>query len=240
MFDVHYENGCAANGDFNRECGIHSNVKAVVGNHLFSLFAVFCNDVNNVLNLIVIYTDEESGVSAHKKTAGGGKFGYGISCFGKCCGNSAAVIAGDDCHDHFHIIVPPWEDYVIFDRKSGIKLYFTTFILLIPYFMRSPAIFSSMISPGTARAMQGGQGRLSLAAILPTAFSVAISSVSAKTAEGSKDHSKIIQRFIAIMSCPAPLSPEIAYHSPQMVKIIINTDSPGKKRHKQNGNQNNI
>ena len=52
----------------------------------------------------------------------------------------------------------------------------------MPYFISNAAIFSSIISPGTARAMHGGHGRLSLAAILPTAFSVSISSVSEKTA----------------------------------------------------------
>ena len=61
-------------------------------------------------------------------------------------------------------------------------IYFTTLISSMPYFISKFCSFSSIISPGEARAMHGGQGITRLAAVLLQASFVFMSTLSAKVA----------------------------------------------------------
>lgn len=102
---IRYEDGSAADGNFNRISCVHAYAVGSGGwNHLFSLFGMFADDLDDLIHFFVLSTDDKSGIAGKQETTGGSQFGNGEACFGQRGRYLGAVIVGNDSKNKFHKI----------------------------------------------------------------------------------------------------------------------------------------
>ena len=76
-FNVHYEDGCAADLNFYRIGCVHTNtIRSRRWNHLFTFLGVICDDGDNFIYLFILSTDQECGVARKEESTGSCKFCY--------------------------------------------------------------------------------------------------------------------------------------------------------------------
>jgi len=99
----------AADRDFDRQGGIHADfAERIIRHDLFTLPAVVGNDADGVVHLVVVDADQEGGVPAHQKSAGGCELCHLKTAFGQSGGDRIAVVSGYNGQDHFHIGSAPF------------------------------------------------------------------------------------------------------------------------------------